>query len=93
MQLLQYAFFMFGVTRAVTLQNAEDGFDALQQWYNQSIGKIAQNRRNHVNNASATNATSQASGSLQLDGGTVRIVRFLDSLPQHPTTDIPKASL
>jgi hypothetical protein len=38
MHFFQYTVFLFGVTQAVTLQNAEDGFDALQQWYNQSIG-------------------------------------------------------
>jgi hypothetical protein len=43
MQLSQYAFFLFGVTQAVTFENAEDGFDALQQWYNQSIGKTTCN--------------------------------------------------
>lgn len=26
------------VTQAVTLQNAEDGFSTLQQWYNESAG-------------------------------------------------------
>jgi hypothetical protein len=39
MHFLQYAVFLFGVTQAVTFENAEDGFDALQQWYNQSIGE------------------------------------------------------
>jgi hypothetical protein len=39
MHFLQYAAFLFGATQAVTFENAEDGFDALQQWYNQSIGE------------------------------------------------------
>jgi len=39
MHIFQYSVFLFGVTQAVTFENAEDGFDALQQWYNQSIGE------------------------------------------------------
>ena len=30
--------FLLGTTQAVTLRNAEDGFMALQQWYNESNG-------------------------------------------------------
>jgi hypothetical protein len=29
---------LLGATQAVTLRNAEDGFMALQQWYNESTG-------------------------------------------------------
>jgi hypothetical protein len=88
MQLLQYTVFLFGVvTQAVTLKNAEDGFDALQQWYNQSIGETSTYPQPHPDHVKTTDDKLQASGFLRQDGGIVPIVFLPYSLLKHHITD------
>lgn len=92
MQLFQYSVLLFGVTQAVTLQNAEDGFDALQQWYNQSIGEMQRLRYDlgHSDCDQIINGISQAFGSLRQDGGTVPIVTPPNHSLKPPITNNPK---
>jgi hypothetical protein len=93
MHFFQYTVFLFGVTQAVTLQNAEDGFDALQQWYNQSIGETSSSLQPLEDYVQIANTTLQAFGSLRQDGGTVPIVRSPNSPLEHPIANIPKVLL
>jgi hypothetical protein len=93
MHLFQYTVLLFGVAQAVTLQDAEDGFDALQQWYNQSIGETSPYPQTRSAYVRITNTTLQASGSLRLDGGIVPIVLPPNYPLESPITNTSQRSL